>query len=134
MLSTAIGRRAGALFLAIGIVLAWAGDHYALGGGLAAIVAVWLMAFGAMELVVARRKHGWWLAILLAFALTLAFIAVAVEREIGEPAQGYAGNCAVLIDTVGSTGVIPISIVNPPSPAVSCSTVQHGVLLQQFNQ
>jgi hypothetical protein len=135
MLSIATDRLAGALFfLVTGVVLAWAGDHYAFAGGLAAIVAVWLIAFGAMELVLARRKHGWWWATLLAFGLTLAFVAVAVVREITEPAQGYAGNCAVLIDTVASTGVVPVSIVEPPRRAVSCSTAQHGVLLRQFNQ
>lgn len=134
MLSFAIGRCAGALFLVTGVLLAWVGDHYAFGGGLAAIVAVWVIAFGAMALVVARRKHGWCWATLLAFVLTLAFVAVAVVRDAAEPAQGYAGNCAVLIDTVTSTGVVPASIVEPPRRAVSCSTAQHGVLLRQFNQ
>ena len=134
MLSIAIGRLAGALFLVMGVVLAWAGDHYTFGGGLTTIVAVWLIVFGAMELLVARRKRGWLWATLLAFSLTLAFVAVAVAREIAEPAEGYAGNCAVLIDTVASTGVVPVSIVEPPRRAVSCSTAQHGVLLWQFNQ
>jgi len=128
------GRLAGALFLVTGVVLAWAEDHYALGRGLAAIIAVWLMAFGATEVVVGRRKRGWLWAALLAFALTLAFVAVAVGREIAEPAQGFAGNCTVLIDTVASTEVVPVSIVEPPRRAVSCSTVQHGVLLRHFNQ
>lgn len=133
MLSIAKGRLAGALFLVAGVALAWTGDHYAIGGGLAAIVAVWLIAFGAMTLAVARRKHGWWWATLLASGLTLAFVAVVVAREVAEPAQGYAGNCAVLMETVASTGVVPVSIVEPPRAAVACSTVQHGVLLRQFN-
>src|ERR1700688_2858320 len=131
MLSIANGRLAGALLLVTGVALAWTGDHYAIGGGLAAIVAVWLIAFGAMTLAVARRKHGWWWATLLAFVLTLAFVAVVVAREVAEPAQGYAGNCAVLMETVTSTGVVPVSIVEPPRPAVACSTAQHGVLLRQ---
>jgi hypothetical protein len=84
--------------------------------------------------VVANRKHAWWWATPLAFALTLAFVAVALVRDISEPSEGYAGNCAVLIDAVSSTGIVPVSIVQPPRRAVACSTAQHGVLLRQFNQ
>jgi hypothetical protein len=66
--------------------------------------------------------------------LTLAFVAVALLREVSEPPEGYAGNCAVLIDAVSSTGIVPVSIVEPPRRAAVCSTAQHGVLLRQFNQ
>lgn len=132
MSNIATGRSAGALFLVSGVVLAWTGDHYVI-GGLGTIIAVWLMAFGAMMFVMGRRNHGWWWATLLAFVLTLAFVAVAVASEVAEPAQGHAGNCAVLMETVASTGVVPVSIVVPPRPAVACSTAQHGVFLRQFN-
>jgi len=130
MSSIAIGRPVGAVCVATGLVLAWAGDHYAL-GELGAIVAVWLIGFGAMELVVAHRKFEWWWATLFAFALTLAFFLVALAG-IDEPLQ--AGNCAVLSETVASTGVVPVSIVDPPRRAFTCSTVQHGVLFRQFNR
>src|SRR5580765_3706513 len=132
MSSIAIGRPAGAFLLATGVVLAWIGDHYPTGGP-GAIVAVWLIAVGTMMVVVARRKHGWWWATLLAFVLTGAFVLVALGGAVAEPAQGHAGNCTVLMKTVASAGVVPVSIVEPPLPAIACSAAQHGVFLRQFN-
>jgi hypothetical protein len=123
-------RRAGGLFLATGVVLAWAGDHYAL-GELGTIVAVWLIGFGAMEFVVAHRKFEWWWATLFAFLLTLTFFLV-VLAGIDEPRS--LGNCAVLSETVASTGIVPVSIVDPPRRAFTCTTAQHGVLFRQFNR
>lgn len=150
MLSSANSRCAGTFFVVVGAALAWAGDDYAfegggsvdawaLNGGFTALaVAVWLIAFGAVELVVAHRKHAWWRTTLLASVLTLAFVVVALVRDSSEPDQGYAGDCAVLIDAVLSTGIVPVSLVQPPRGfgpprrAVACSIGQHGVLLRQF--
>jgi hypothetical protein len=128
-------RRAGALFILVtGAVLAWAGDHYDLNGGLGAIIAVWLIGFGATACFAALQKHPWRLATGIAFLLTFVFVAVALFREAAEPAEGYAGNCTVLVHAVAATGVVPVSIAEPPRLAVACSTAQHGVLLRQFNQ
>jgi len=127
---SSIGRRVGAVCVATGVMLAWAGDHYAL-GELSAIIAVWLIAFGAMELVVAHRKFEWLWATLFAFVLTLAFVLVGLAG-IDVPVQ--EANCAVLSETVASSGVVPVSIVDPPRLAFTCSTVQHGVVFRRFNR